>query len=94
MILDWLGFILLAWLITGLITGIAEVLLAPKGFVLSFCKRQEEYKVLQLNFTDNSIYNIMRVVIVLSCTIMGFTALRHYYKTVKHVKKYKEEQNS
>lgn len=94
MILDWLGFILLAWLITGLITGIAEILVTPKEFMLTFCKKQKEYKEIKMYLTDDSIYSIMRLLVVLMCIAIGFVAVVHYYKVVKELKEYKIKQNS
>lgn len=94
MILDWLGFILLAWLITGLITGVAEIITCSKEYVLDFCRKQESYGEVRLYFTDDYIYKIMSVLIVLGCVFIGFLAVPHYYKVVKEVRQHKEEQNS
>lgn len=94
MILSYLGFALVAWLLVGLITGIAEMLLVPKEFLLDFCRKQKGYRELQIYLTDNAIYNIMRMAIVIVCTLIGLAAIPHYYKIVKDVSKHKEKRNS
>lgn len=87
MILSYLGFALVAWLLIGLITGIAYLLNISSEGVLYYMKQQEDYKThVEGVVSEKEATRIFQVLLLIVAIFAGPIATLSFSSTLQKFK--------